>query len=109
MSLEQQGVYSLYQSVFLSYHQKYILQKHGSLLTSIGLSRGPKLVASSLAARLNGYLGGYGTKVSLKMLHNTYNPPQENFLGETETLNQLNQDNIDYVADGIEQAISRRY
>ena len=46
-----------------SYHQKYILQKHGSLLTSIGLSRGPKLVASSLAARLNGYLGGYGTKV----------------------------------------------
>ena len=46
-----------------SYHQKYILQKHGTLLTSIGLSRGPKLVASSLAARLNGYLGGYGTKV----------------------------------------------
>jgi len=77
------------------YHQKYILQKHGSLLTSIGLSRGPKLVASSLAARLNGYLGGYGTK--------------ENFLGETDTLNQLNQDNIDYVADEIEQAISRRY
>ena len=56
-------VFSLYQYVFLSYHQKYILQKHGSLLTSIGLSRGPKLVASSLAARLNGYLGGYGTKV----------------------------------------------
>jgi len=77
------------------YHQKYILQKHGSLLTSIGLSRGPKLVKSSLAARLNGYLGGYGTK--------------ENFLGETETVNQLNQDNIDYVADAIEQAISRRY
>jgi len=77
------------------YHQKYILQKHGSLLTSIGLSRGPKLVASSLAARLNGYLGGYGTK--------------ENFLGETETVNQLNQDNIDYIADEIEQAISRRY
>ena len=46
-----------------SYHQKYILQKHGGLLTSIGLSRGPKLVSSSLAARLNGYLGGYGTKV----------------------------------------------
>jgi len=77
------------------YHQKYILQKHGTLLTSIGLSRGPKLVASSLAARLNGYLGGYGTK--------------EDFLGETDTVSQLNQDNIDYVADAIEQAISRRY
>ena len=49
--------------VFASYHQKYILQKHGPLLTSLGLSRGPQLVASSLAARLNGYLGGYGSKV----------------------------------------------
>lgn len=77
------------------YHQKYILQKHGTLLTSIGLSRGPKLVASSLAARLNGYLGGYGTK--------------EAFLGETNTVGQLNQADIDYVADAIEQAISRRY
>ena len=56
------------QSFCPSYHQKYILQKHGSLLTSIGLSRGPKLVASSLAARLNGYLGGYGTKVKGKSL-----------------------------------------
>jgi len=33
----------------------------------------------------------------------------ENFLGEPETLNQLNQDDIDYVADEIEQAIGRRY
>ena len=31
------------------------------------------------------------------------------FLGETDTVSQLNQDNIDYVADAIEQAISRRY
>jgi len=77
------------------YHQKYILQKHGPLLTSLGLSRGPQLVASSLAARLNGYLGGYGSK--------------ESFLEETETVNQLNQDDVDYVADAIEQAVSRRY
>ena len=34
---------------------------------------------------------------------------QENFLGETETVNQLNQEDIDYIADEIEQAISRRY
>ena len=100
----------LYQSFFLSYHQKYILQKHGSLLTSIGLSRGPKLVASSLAARLNGYLGGYGTKVKPLFQNASYHVrAQENFLGETETVNQLNQEDIDYIADEIEQAISRRY
>ena len=43
------------------------------------------------------------------MTNMRYDSPQENFLGETETLNQLNQDDIDYVADEIEQAISRRY
>ena len=57
------GISSVLYVVFPSYHQKYILQKHGPLLTSLGLSRGPQLVASSLAARLNGYLGGYGSKV----------------------------------------------
>ena len=41
--------------------------------------------------------------------HNTTHPSQESFLEETETVNQLNQDDVDYVADAIEQAVSRRY
>ena len=43
------------------------------------------------------------------MTHNTTHPSQESFLEETETVNQLNQDDVDYVADAIEQAVSRRY
>ena len=30
--------------------------------------RGPKLIESSVAARLNGYIGGYGTKVQFEFL-----------------------------------------
>merc|ERR1712008_561276 len=44
-------------------HQKYILQKHQQLMKSLKMTCGQLLVSSSLAARLNGYLGGYGTKV----------------------------------------------
>ena len=46
---------------------------------------------------------------TLLMTHNTPHPSQESFLEETETVNQLNQDDVDYVADAIEQAVSRRY
>ena len=104
------GISSLLYVVFASYHQKYILQKHGPLLTSLGLSRGPQLVASSLAARLNGYLGGYGSKVFAGFQNTSWHTiSQESFLEETETVDQLNQDDVDYVADAIEQAVSRRY
>ena len=48
---------------FPSYHQKYILQKHEWLMAALKLSRGKGLVTSSVAARLNGYVGGYGNKV----------------------------------------------
>jgi len=44
------------------YHQKYMLQKHPDLLACLGLARGPGLNSSSLATRLNGYVGGYGSK-----------------------------------------------
>ena len=46
---------------------------------------------------------------TLLMTHNTPHPSQESFLEETETVDQLNQDDVDYVADAIEQAVSRRY
>eukprot|EP00092_Neocalanus_flemingeri_P088882 GFUD01112362.1.p1 GENE.GFUD01112362.1~~GFUD01112362.1.p1 ORF type:complete len:120 (+),score=40.99 GFUD01112362.1:314-673(+) len=48
------------------YHQKYILQKHDWLLASLRLSRGKQLVTSHAAARLNGYVGGYGNKESFE-------------------------------------------
>lgn len=69
------------------YHQKYILQKHPQLLQSLRLARGPALVSSSLAARLNGYLGGHGSR--------------EGLLGERETLAALSQQDRDYVLEAM--------
>jgi len=46
------------------YHQKYILQKHEWLMAALRLKRGEELVRSSLAARVNGYVGGYGDRDS---------------------------------------------
>ena len=45
---------------FLSYHQKYLLRQKPSLLRSLGLNS-VELINSSVAARLNGYMGGYGS------------------------------------------------
>ena len=45
---------------FLSYHQKYLLRQKSSLLRSLGLNS-VELINSSVAARLNGYMGGYGS------------------------------------------------
>jgi len=44
------------------YHQKYLLQKQGWLLTELDLDPGEELVKSMVAARLNGYTNGYGNK-----------------------------------------------
>ncbi|XP_015769672.1 PREDICTED: peptide methionine sulfoxide reductase-like, partial [Acropora digitifera] len=46
--------YSLY------YHQKYLLRQHPTLLRSLGLNS-IELLSSVVAARLNGYVGGYGS------------------------------------------------
>lgn len=42
------------------YHQKYLLRQKPSLLKSLGLNS-VELINSSVAARLNGYMGGYGS------------------------------------------------
>lgn len=42
------------------YHQKYLLRQKPSLLRSLGLNS-VELINSSVAARLNGYMGGYGS------------------------------------------------
>ncbi|XP_067055525.1 peptide methionine sulfoxide reductase-like [Acropora muricata] len=42
------------------YHQKYLLRQHPTLLRSLGLNS-IELMSSVVAARLNGYVGGYGS------------------------------------------------
>jgi len=43
------------------YHQKYMIQHHPWLLESLDINPGDDLIQSFVAARLNGYIGGYGT------------------------------------------------
>ncbi|XP_064640450.1 peptide methionine sulfoxide reductase-like [Lineus longissimus] len=42
-----------------NYHQKYLLRQHPSLFNSLRLGD-EDLIKSHIAARLNGYIGGYG-------------------------------------------------
>jgi peptide-methionine (S)-S-oxide reductase len=44
------------------YHQKYLLQQHGWLISALDINPGEELNASHVAARLNGFVGGYGRK-----------------------------------------------
>jgi len=48
------------------YHQKYLLQKHPELMEFLELKRGPELIKSHAAARLNGYISGYGTEAAFR-------------------------------------------
>jgi len=43
------------------YHQKYLLQRHPWILSALDIDPGEELIKSHVAARLNGYLGGYST------------------------------------------------
>ena len=49
-----------------SYHQKYMLQHHPWLLEACEINPGNHLIKSHVAARLNGYIGGYGTPAKLQ-------------------------------------------
>lgn len=42
-----------------SYHQKYLLRQNREILRALKLSD-KELIASTVAARINGYCGGYG-------------------------------------------------
>ena len=52
---------------YFSYHQKYMLRKHDWLLKALKLDN-ESLITSSAAARINGYVGGYGDEVK-NMMH----------------------------------------
>ena len=47
---------------YFSYHQKYMLRKHDWLVKALKLDN-ESLITSSAAARINGYVGGYGDEV----------------------------------------------
>ncbi|XP_069182066.1 peptide methionine sulfoxide reductase [Procambarus clarkii] len=43
------------------YHQKYLLQRHPVLMNALDIDPGDDLIDNHVAARINGYVGGYGT------------------------------------------------
>ena len=51
---------NIFTSFRCSYHQKYMLQHHPWLLESLDINPGEQLISSHVAARINGYIGGYG-------------------------------------------------
>ncbi|MFW6114883.1 MAG: hypothetical protein ACOC6E_01150 [Thermodesulfobacteriota bacterium] len=57
-----------------TYHQKYLLQREPLLIREFELmySLPADLINSTAAARVNGYLGGYGTYKDLQLEINTF-------------------------------------
>ncbi|KAB7504948.1 hypothetical protein Anas_02354 [Armadillidium nasatum] len=43
------------------YHQKYLLQQHPFICNALDIDPGEDLIKSHVAARINGYIGGYGS------------------------------------------------
>lgn len=74
------------------YHQKYMLQKHPELMEFLSFKRGPEFVDSHVAARLNGYIAGYGTKAD--------------FLSEMGSLN-LDEDATQYIMDNFKYTLNQ--
>lgn len=72
------------------YHQKYMLRKHDWLIKVLKLDN-ESLITSSLAARINGYVGGYG---------------DEDSFSEERTALGLNDEVYDYVLEEV-RAIQR--
>jgi len=72
------------------YHQKYMLRKHDWLVKALKLDN-KSLITSSTAARINGYVGGYGD--------------EDSFTSERSAL-ELTQEVYDYVLEEV-RAIQR--
>jgi len=74
------------------YHQKYLLQKQGWLMTELDLEPGEELIQSRVATRLNGYTNGYGSK--------------EHFLSEKDGL-KLSNKVVEYIMKKIDEERNR--
>jgi len=69
-----------------NYHQKYLLRKHEWLMNALNLTDDEELKKSHVAARINGYIGGYGDEANFEL--------------ERTRLN-LNEDVFDYIMEEI--------
>lgn len=76
-----------------NYHQKYLLQKHPELMELLELKKGPRLIESIEAAKLNGFVAGYGSK--------------DEFDVAAEELG-LDQDVVDYVHENFKYSTNHR-
>jgi len=63
----------------ISYHQKYLLRKHEWLLNALNLTDDEELKRSHVAARINGYIGGYGDEASFELERTRLNLNEEVF------------------------------
>jgi len=75
-----------------NYHQKYLLQKHPELMELLQLKKGPRLIESIVAAKLNGFVAGYGSK--------------EEFDLAAEKL-ELEEDIVDYIHQNFKYSTQR--
>jgi len=50
-----------------NYHQKFLLRKHQWLLNALHLNDDEELKRSPVAARINGYVGGYGNEAAFEL------------------------------------------
>jgi peptide-methionine (S)-S-oxide reductase len=57
------------------YHQKFLLRKHPELMKHIKYSTTKELVDSTVASKLNGYVGGYGSLALLEKEIADFNLP----------------------------------
>jgi len=49
-----------------NYHQKYLLRKHEWLVHALNLTDDKEMITSRVAARINGYVGGYGDETAFE-------------------------------------------
>jgi len=75
-----------------NYHQKYLLRKHEWLVHALELTDDKELITSRVAARINGYVGGYGTETAFE---------------EEKSLLNLSDEVYDYVLEEIRNAPKR--
>ena len=74
------------------YHQKYLLRQRPALMKEFNViyPSTEDFVNSTAAARINGYLGGYGTLTALEAALNTLNFPPERSKKLLEILGRIN-------------------
>jgi len=62
-----------------NYHQKYLLRKHEWLMNALNLTDDEELKRSHVAARINGYIGGYGDEATFELERTRLNLNEEVF------------------------------